>query len=111
MAHKNEFVNYLLDLMEPFGFITAKSMFGGYGIYRDELMFGLVADDTLYLKVDKSSIPEFEEAESEPFTYVKNGKPMKMSYWTAPPETLENQDAMLEWAEKAWAAALRAKRK
>ncbi|MGH1366242.1 MAG: TfoX/Sxy family protein [Calditrichia bacterium] len=111
MPKSNEFVDYLLDLLEPFGAVSAKSMFGGYGIYRDELMFGLVADDTLYLKVDKQSIPTFEAAGSEPFVYVKNGKPMQMSYWTSPPETLENRDDMLQWAELAWNAALRVKRK
>jgi len=111
MPKSNEFVDYLLDLLEPFGAVSAKSMFGGFGIYRDGLMFGLVADDTLYLKVDKQSIPTFEAAGSKPFVYVKNGKSMQMSYWTSPPETLENRDDMLQWAELAWTAALRAKRK
>lgn len=53
MAMRNEFVEYLLELLEPSGGVRAKAMFGGFGIYRDNLMFGLVADDILYFKVDK----------------------------------------------------------
>ncbi len=52
MAAENEFVTYLLELLGPFGSVEAKSMFGGFGVYRDNLMFGLVSQDTLYLKVN-----------------------------------------------------------
>ena len=30
-------------------------MFGGGGVYHDGVMFGLVASDTLYLKVDETN--------------------------------------------------------
>ena len=46
------FISYLLELLAPFGNVRAKKMFGGHGIFKDELMFGLVADETLYLKAD-----------------------------------------------------------
>jgi DNA transformation protein len=49
MAGKSEFVEYLLELLEPFGGVKVRAMFGGFGIFRRDLMFGLVADDTLYL--------------------------------------------------------------
>ena len=34
-----------MELLAPFGNVRAKRMFGGYGIFKDELMFGLVADE------------------------------------------------------------------
>ena len=83
-------------------------MFGGYGIYRDGLMFGLVADDMLYLKVDELNKTAFEERELTPFEYDKKGKKMKMSYYQAPEDAMENSEEMLVWAEKAFGAALRA---
>jgi len=46
----SEFVVYLKEVFEQLGPIRARKMFGGYGIYHDGVMFGLVADDTLYLK-------------------------------------------------------------
>jgi DNA transformation protein len=39
----------VLEQMADFGFVTARRMFGGAGIYRDGMMFALIADDVLYL--------------------------------------------------------------
>jgi len=111
MSEEQDFVTHLLELLEDFPNVTAKRMFGGYGIFREGLMFGLVADSTLYLKVDKENKPDFEAHESEPFIYDgKRGKPMSMSYYQAPEEVLDNPDDMIEWAESAYGAALRSKK-
>jgi DNA transformation protein len=83
-------------------------MFGGYGLYRDGLMFALIAYDVLYLKADPQSQPQFERAGSAPFVYDGKGKPMTMSYWRAPEDCLESPAAMRNWCALAWAAALRA---
>ncbi len=111
MAMRNEFVEYLLELLEPSGGVRAKAMFGGFGIYRDNLMFGLVADDILYFKVDKKTRPEFEAKGLPPFTYENKGKEYSMSYYQAPEEALEDIEEMRQWAEKAYGAALRANKK
>lgn len=111
MAKKNEFVSYLMELMEPFGGVSSKSMFGGYGIYKDGIMFGLVAEDTLYLKVDDFNRFEFERLDLEPFVYTKGKKPMAMSYNRAPAEALDNSDEMVRWAQLGFEAALRNKKK
>ncbi len=111
MTKKNEFVEYLIELLQDFGSVTARAMFGGYGLYHEGLMFGLVADDTLYLKVDDQSRSTFEAEGLEPFMYVKNGKAMAMSYHQAPAEALENPREMQHWATLAYEAALRAPRK
>ncbi len=107
----SEFVDYLNEVFEEFGAITSRKMFGGHGIYRDGLMFGLVADDELYFKVDKVSVGLFEEKSLEPFEYIKNNKPMKMSYYLAPEEIYDEPDVAKEWAERAFEAALRSKKK
>lgn len=106
---RNEFVEHVLELLAPFGGVSARRMFGGFGIYRDALMFALVADDVLYLKADGENRGEFEDAGTEPFSYVARRKQVILSYWRAPDEALENPAAMLPWARTALAAALRAK--
>jgi DNA transformation protein len=111
MALKSEFVEYLLELFEPSGHVKAKAMFGGFGIYRRDLMFGLVAEDTLYLKVDEKSRPEFESKGLSPFVYKVKGKEFSMSYYKAPDEVLEDPAEMAQWAHKAYDAALRAAQK
>ena len=111
MAGKSEFVQYLLELLEPFGPVSAKAMFGGFGIFRCDLMFGLVADETFYLKVDEKSRPEFESRGLCPFVYKTKGKEFSMSYYQAPAEAMEDPEEMAKWAKKAYDAAKRASQK
>lgn len=105
----SEFVDYLNEVFEPFGEIRARRMFGGYGIYHDGVMFGLVADDTLYLKADEDSATHFKSRGLGRFEYDKDGKTIKMSYYLAPDEIFDEPDAAVLWARRACDAALRAK--
>jgi len=104
----SEFVDFILDLLVSFGSVRSRKMFGGYGIFRDDLMFGLVSDDMLYFKVDDHNREDFVQRGLEPFRYEKQGKLMKISYYLAPEETLDEPDEMIIWANKAYAAALKA---
>jgi DNA transformation protein len=106
---RNEFVEHVLELLAPLGSVSARRMFGGFGIYRDGLMVALVANDVLYLKADTESRGEFEAVGSEPFSYTARRKRVMLSYWRAPEEALESRATMQEWARSAHAAALRAK--
>ena len=86
-------------------------MFGGHGIYLGEVMFALVANDVLYLKVDEETRAAFHEAESEPLIYHgKQGQPVTMSYWKMPLEGFESPEQAKHWAGLAINAAQRAKR-
>ncbi len=109
MAKRSEFADYVADLLAPLGQIQVRSMFGGYGVFESGSMFGLIADDTLYLKVDDHNLAEFEAAGCGPFTYQgKRGKPMQMSYNLAPPDAMESWESLAPWAESGLAAARRA---
>lgn len=102
------FVAHLLDLLEPIEGCTARRMFGGYGIFRDGRMFGLVADGELYLKVDDTNRAEFEALDLPPFRYaMKNGRVSSMSYHWCPEASLDSSRAIRPWAESAIAAARR----
>lgn len=103
----SEFVEYLHEVFSEFGPIRSRKMFGGHGIYHNDLMFGLVADDELYLKVDKKSQDQFTERGLTPFEYAKNGKTFQMSYFLAPEEIYDDPDEARVWAGIAFDAALR----
>ena len=105
----SEFTDHLNEVFELFGPITARKMFGGYGIYHDAIMFGLVADDTLYLKVDASIKNFFLSRGLGAFQYEKNGKPVSMSYYSAPEEIFDDPDTAREWAKRSFEVAFRAK--
>ena len=111
MAKKSAFVEYLLDLLTPFDGVTVKSMFGGFGFFKEGLMFALVTKDTFYLKTDEFNRFEFERMNLGPFVYMKKGKPTPTSYYKAPEEALDNSEEMLRWAQMAFEAAIRVKKK
>ena len=105
---EKEFVSYVVDMMQSIGPVHAKAMFGGYGIYLEGVMFALIADSVLYLKTDKVTEIVFKDKGLEAFTYFKNGKACKMSYFQAPEETLEDIEQMNTWANRAYEVALTA---
>lgn len=106
-----DLVDYLHDVFERFGPIIVRKMFGGYGIYRDRLMFALVSDDLLYLKADGENAQHFEELGLGKFRYRSGEKIVAMSYYLAPPEIMEDREQAAIWARKAYDAALRSRRK
>jgi DNA transformation protein len=90
--------------------IRGRSMFGGVGIYAGEVFFGLIADDTLYFKVDDSSRPEFESSGMGPLQpYGEAGEVMQ--YYRVPDDLLEDWEALTQWVEQAIMVARRARRK
>ena len=105
----SDLVNHCLELLAPLGAVRAKRMFGGHGLYCDDLFFALIAEEHLYLKVDATTQPAFAAAGCAPFVYDMKGKPMTMSYWSVPAEAMESPALMQPWARQALAAALRAR--
>ena len=106
----SELVDHLVDQLAPLGGVSARRMFGGHGIFRDGLMFALVAGDCLYFKVDDDNRAEFEARGLEPFRYAKKGKLVALSYHQAPEEAMDDGEELCRWARPAFAAALRAHR-
>jgi DNA transformation protein len=102
-------VDHCLELLAPLGAVRAKRMFGGHGLYIDDLFVAIIAFERLYLKVDAQSQPAFQAAGCEPFVYEGKATPITMSYWTVPAEAMESPDLMQPWARQAIAAALRAR--
>lgn len=102
---------YVADLVERFGTfapVTARGMFGGFGLFVDGAMFALVADGSLYLRVDEANRPAFEAQGLQPWVYGAAGRQMTMSYYPPPEDALEDPDALREWFEGARAASARA---
>ena len=103
------FVDMLKEQLAEFGSVSVRRMFGGAGIYNDGVMFGLIADDTLYLKADDINRSAFEAEDMKPFAYQgKGGHVAIMSYWQVPERLLDDPDELAAWARGALAAAHRA---
>lgn len=105
--NQDPFIAHLSELLSSLGSISARRMFGGWGLYVDGLMIGLVAEETFYLKTDAQNRPEFEQAGSAPFVFAGRGRIVETSYWSAPEAAMDAADAMRPWALSALAAARR----
>lgn len=111
MAVSEDFAAHVQELLGGLGTIRIKKMFGGAGVYAHELMFGLIAGETLYLKVDDLNRAEFEAVGSEPFVFtMKDGSSAPMSYWRLPEDAVDDAETAERWARLGLDAALRAKK-
>jgi DNA transformation protein and related proteins len=105
----DELANHCVELFEPLGAARSRRMFGGHGIYIDDLFVALIAYDRIYLKTDAQTRAAFEAAGCEPFIYDGAGKQVTMGYWSAPAEAMDSPAQMQPWARLALEAALRAR--
>jgi DNA transformation protein len=107
--NQSTYVEFVIEQFLPLGEITSRSMFGGHCFYCDGIVFALMAGNSLYLKADDLSRPEFEKrglGSFHPF-----GDPRtSMSYYAAPPEIFEDPDALKLWAGGAVEAGRRSKK-
>ncbi len=54
MASSKEFVDFVLEQIEDAGEITAKRMFGEWGVFSDGKIFALICDNKLFIKPTES---------------------------------------------------------
>jgi len=106
----SEFTEYLSELLTSFGNVTFRKMFGGYGVFRNGVMFALVAEDSLYLKADAQSESAYLARGLQKFEYKRGAKTVAMSYFLAPEEALDDPEALPGWAILAYESALRSHR-
>ena len=109
MASTKEFADEVTGRLLPFGPVAARRMFGGFGVFLDGVMFGLIGFDTLYFKADDGNRADFEAAGMEPFSYQGRNGPISFSYWRVPDRVFEDAEQLSQWAENALAAARRTK--
>lgn len=109
-SRKKAFAEYVVELMVASGIgpVTAKGMFGGHGVYLHGLMFGLLADEVLYLKGDDASEPAFAARGLNPFRYQMHDKVGTLRYYEAPAEVYDEPEHMRQWARLGYDCALRA---
>ena len=108
MSISDGFIEYTVDQLSCIGEVNVRKMFGGAGIYFEGIFFALIADDTLYFKVDDTNRDEYEAAGMGPFVPFPD-KPMVMQYYEVPPEVLDEPDRLRAWAQKAIDVAIRKK--
>jgi len=111
VAVSASFRTFILDqLSRVASRVRARAMFGGVGIYAGDLFFALIADDTLYFKVDDTNRPDFEQRGMKPFQPYGEGSEGR-KYYQVPADFLDDPEALRPWAEKSIAVAAKKKEK
>jgi TfoX/Sxy family transcriptional regulator of competence genes len=98
---------HLADVLAALGAVQTKRFFGGTALSLDGVQFGFVMKGALYLRVDDTSRAHFICHDSLPFRYVGAGGRLVevASYYSAPPEILDDSDELARWARRALEAA------
>ncbi len=109
MAESDDFLEFLTDQLSTFDAIEIKKMFGGYGFFKEGLMFGMVGNDSFRLKVDDTNKEDYIVKGMEPFQSASKKK--GMPYWEVPQDILEDKAVLAKWAKKSFAIAKAAKKK
>jgi DNA transformation protein len=103
-----QIIDLLCDVLATLGPVEARSMFGGWGLYQDGVMFALISGEEAYFRADDETRQDYEALGLSRFKPRAN-KPMTMPYYPLPPELFDDPDMMVDWGERALAAARRAK--
>ena len=104
LSVSDSFKVFVLDQLQDLSEVIARPMFGGVGLYHRGTFFGLLARDTLYLKVGDANRADYEHAGMKPFKPYPN-RSATMKYYAVPVDVLESVPELLVWARKAIAVA------
>ena len=99
--NKSEFLQYALDLFNPLGRLTSKTLFGGNAILKNNITFAMVFDGNIYLKTNKNTVKKYLDLDSKPLSYKKNNKTISLRYYEIPIEVLDDEDQLIQWAIEA----------
>ncbi|HME40886.1 MAG TPA: TfoX/Sxy family protein [Steroidobacteraceae bacterium] len=105
MAVSDEFLQYVLEQLAGIGRVAPRRMFGAVGLYHEERIFGLIARDTLYFKVDDSNRGDYEARGMDRFRPYADRPLLSMTYYAVPADILEDADECTSWARKSLRAA------
>ena len=93
MSVPDSFRDRVIEALEPLGDIRARAMFGGYGIFEEGTMFGLMSGSVLYFKVGDANRAAFEEAGTQQFS--------RMPYFRVPDAVMDDPGLLQEWTHAA----------
>ena len=106
MPVSSDYLAYVLEQLAGLAGLSARRMFGGVGLYCDELFFGLIDNDTLYLRVNDDNRADYTARGMSAFRPYADRPELSMSYYEAPADVLEDPAQLVSWARRSVAAAM-----
>jgi len=111
MAVSESYLGFVIDQLAGIGQVRSKRMFGGAGLYADDLFFGLLGNNGLYFKVDDTNRADFVARGMGPFRPFADKPELEMGYYAVPADVIDEAEELVAWARKALRVAAAAPRK
>jgi DNA transformation protein len=105
MPYSKEYLQYVLEQLGGLRGAVARRMFGGAGLYYEELFFGLLSGDTLYFRVNDANRGDYEALGMSRFRPYEDKPLLSFNYYEVPAHVLEDADELIVWARRSLDAA------
>ena len=106
MPQSKEYLQYVLEQLDGLRGVVSRRMFGGAGLYQDDVFFGLLFRDTLYFKVNDTNRADYESRGMARFQPYPDKPYLSFTYYEVPADVLEDREELTSWARRSIAAAL-----
>ena len=111
MPYSDDYLQYVLEQLAGLRGVVSRRMFGCAGLYHDELFFGLIATDTLYLRVNDQNRPDYQALGMARFRPYADRDDLSFNYYEVPAHVLEDADELATWARRSLQVAAAAPKK
>jgi DNA transformation protein len=105
MASSAEYLSYVIGQLSMLHGVSARRMFGGFGLYCEDRFFGLISGDVLYFRVADGNRADYEARGMGQFRPFAGRPQVSMSYFEVPADVLEDVEECAQWARRSVAAA------
>ena len=95
----DSFLYFVLDQLAGMSNVSCRAMFGGFGLYRDELFFGIIHNGRLYFKTNENTRTVYIQQGMKPFQ--PNRSQTLKNYYEVPPEIIDDPEYLVGWAKNA----------
>jgi DNA transformation protein and related proteins len=104
MAVSSDYLQFILEQLRGLGHVYSRRMFGAAGLYCEEIFFGIISDDTLYLRVDDANRADYTARGMAALKPYANRPEVSMTYFEVPAEVLEDAAQLLSWSRRSLAS-------
>jgi DNA transformation protein len=105
MPYNKEYLQYVLEQLAGLRGAVSRRMFGGAGLYYEELFFGMIMQDILYFRVSDANRRDYEALGMRRFQPYADKPHLSFNYYEVPPHVLEDADELVLWARRSLQAA------
>jgi len=99
MLKDDSLKDFILDQLNGLSEVMASSMFSSWGLYSDNVFFGIINNGHLYFKTNEVTSQKYKDQGMKAFQ--PSAKQKLKNYFEVPGDIIENSDELLRWTKEA----------